>query len=327
MRRFLIIWVIPLVLIQAQAGSGMAQSDSTPGSAPTSLSQPEETAEALPLAEVTADPTDPDPEQTLSPEASRTPDISQTPAPSWPSSMGWVRYQNRGIDHSGIVVALYVDDVLIEQVETAADGAYELALPPEGDFRLIFDAPLHRSEMRFLTALTALPSLILLAGDLNEDGCIDRLDLDLMSIAMASPEGADLNGDGLTDAADIALMAANVDAECAAARAESASATPTPEYSATPTLEYSATPTLEYSATPTAEHSATPSPEHSATPTAEHSATPTAEHSATPSPTVSATPSPTMSATPSPTMSATASPTVSATPATAKPEETAEISG
>ncbi len=287
------------------------------------------------------------PEVVLSPET--TPEITSTGVnvlPTRPQAisssatsitpnvqlMGIVRHQNDE-DQRGILVKVinHVGQVVGES-QTDSQGKYVLNVPVIEQYELRFNAPYHQSIHVVIDVGNPLPLVILPAGDLNSDGCINQQDMELLHVDLQSANPQyDMTGDGKVNSAELALLAGNYDANCIPVLA---TATPMPIVIATqtaPPIEEVHTPiaTPLTAISPTQPISLTPtpiSPTQTTVPTLtldieiteEVTLIPTVSSTDLPEITstisVSETLLPTASATPLNTTTATQSPTVTTTP-------------
>ncbi|MBN1583751.1 MAG: immune inhibitor A, partial [Anaerolineae bacterium] len=119
---------------------------------------------------------------------------------------GKVLLQGRS-NHSGTIVQIDGGAT----VTTQADGSYSLNAA-SGAHTLRFT---HASYLahELTTSATNVPQVTLLGGEMNNDGCIDILDLTAITSQFGSttpdPAAADINGDGIVDIVDIVLVAKN----------------------------------------------------------------------------------------------------------------------
>ncbi len=152
---------------------------------------------------------------------------------------GIARYQSRVTDDAGILLQVYDDDLtLVSEVETNEDGIYNIAVPLEGAFWMVFTAEGYRTEYIYNTETDGLAELILLAGDLNGDDCINFDDISLMRSQFDISDALfDLNADTKTDISDLALLAGNLNSDCII----DVETTTTPESALTPTAQATVT--------------------------------------------------------------------------------------
>jgi hypothetical protein len=141
---------------------------------------------------------------------------------------GLVRYQNRSIGLNAIRVQAYAQDLtLVSEVFANNDGIYSLAVPADAPFWLTISAEGHLAKHLYFEQDSPLAELVLLAGDVNQDGCITRDDIvALQNWFNTANYTSDFNGDGISDMADLAMLAGNFDSNC---QIDLASATPSPE--------------------------------------------------------------------------------------------------
>jgi hypothetical protein len=129
---------------------------------------------------------------------------------------GSVRYQSRA-DSAGIRIQVLQDGAEVAQLTTDASGDYRFEALPLGAYSLRALGPQHLAQARALLLESAQPvelaALVLLAGDVDNNGVIDVMDAGLIG-ANFGLEGdlfptADLNGDGLIDIRDLVLVGSN----------------------------------------------------------------------------------------------------------------------
>jgi hypothetical protein len=130
-----------------------------------------------------------------------------------------VAYQNRP-DNTGITVQLLgLDDTVLGETLTTADGAYTFAEVPLGAYTLQASAPLHITIQRAVLVETEGETIevaesVLPAGDTDNNGVIDTTDATLIGANFAisvppAPANADFNGDGRVNIADLVLLGGN----------------------------------------------------------------------------------------------------------------------
>ena len=115
-------------------------------------------------------------------------------------------------DHSGTIVQLDGGTT----VTTGADGRYSFSTTG-GSHSIKFTRDSYLWKSVTVTAVagstTTVPTVTLLAGDINGDGVIDILDLSVVGSQFGSsspsPAAADVNGDGIVDIVDFVLLAKN----------------------------------------------------------------------------------------------------------------------
>lgn len=125
--------------------------------------------------------------------------------------VGTAQYQSRVTNHLGIeIIILDANRNLVASSTTNSDGAYEVAVPVEDFFWLIVQSPLHRRFELGIWPEETLPVVILAGGDIDRDGCINAIDLALLTTEFGITNSTtDITGDGLTDASDLAVLAGN----------------------------------------------------------------------------------------------------------------------
>jgi hypothetical protein len=126
-------------------------------------------------------------------------------------------YQNHNSDDSGIQISvLDTDGNLIGVTQTDANGQYSLHIPGSSSYQLVIEAFLHQPILLMLSGSEIPSDRVLAGGDLDADGCIGQLDLDLfMSLFnSASIRQGDITGDGVIDASDFAILAGNYQNNC-----------------------------------------------------------------------------------------------------------------
>lgn len=189
-------------------------------------SLPSETATAIAefTPEVTAEITPDEPAAIATPEATAT-DMSASPI-LLPSGtpldrvqlVGLAHYQNRLPDDAGIVAMVHDSQGnLVSQTMTDAAGVFTLEIPAQEPYRLSLAAPQHL-QIELVLPANSLPSELWLAGgDLNQDGCINQQDIDLVTAEfLLFAPAADINRDGVVSSIDIAVLTGNYQAECVA---------------------------------------------------------------------------------------------------------------
>lgn len=188
-----------------------------------SESTPEVTAEAtveipiLPTEEITLLPPEATAEVTVTPvESESTPTLTPLPVLTL---VGLAHYQNRLPDDAGIVVTVRaLNGQILSQTLTAANGVYSVAIPVNAGYWLRLAAAQHRPVELLLLPDTLPPEMWLAGGDLNQDGCINQIDVDLITQDFMLTESlSDINQDGMVSAVDIAILTGNFDAACTVA--------------------------------------------------------------------------------------------------------------
>jgi len=114
-----------------------------------------------------------------------------------------------------VTVSLYDDtDMLVASAPAEADGTFSV-MAPAGTYKVVATASGYLSAEGSATltadATTTLSPVTLLAGDIDGNGVIDQFDA--MTIGMSyngsDPAAADLNNDGVINVLDLELLAAN----------------------------------------------------------------------------------------------------------------------
>ena len=180
----------------------------TPEESPTPTSTPEESP--TPTATFTSTP-----EESPTPTATftSTPEVSPTPTSTSVPTTGTLT----GEVHAGkpITVSLYdASNTLITSVVANTDGTFSLTAPA-GSYTAVATAEgfLKAAGSVTLTAgnTSTKPAITLLAGDIDNNDVIDQFDA--MTIGMsyntAIPAAADLNNDGVINVLDLELLARN----------------------------------------------------------------------------------------------------------------------
>lgn len=196
------------------------------------------------LAEITAEVT-----ETIIPMATLEPVISVTPTATLGVPMVFIQgaafYQNHLPDHSDIEIRVFDESLaLLSVAYTGVDGVFTIAVPSNSFYWLVADAPLHRAITLAVQPGFDLPDILLAGGDLNDDGCIDMVDVQLITTVLnesVSDTRADINGDDLVDVIDIAILTGNFEATCNEVIEAEITPTPQPEM----TLETTAEATIE----------------------------------------------------------------------------------
>ena len=154
----------------------------------------------------------PTPGSTSTPAFTATPMVPMSPTPS--GGNGAITGQVTA--SKPVVINVYdTSTTLVATLQTQPDGSFQLEVPP-GNYTVVASAP------GFLPAQAAVPSLnpgvtrflpliALLAGDIDNNNVIDQFDA--MTIGMnynsATPAAADLNSDGTINVLDLELLAQN----------------------------------------------------------------------------------------------------------------------
>ena len=113
-----------------------------------------------------------------------------------------------------VTVNIYDSNMILVATTESADGNFSLEVAP-GNYTVVAVAPGFLSAQRTVTITTGvtdtLPPLTMLAGDLDANNVIDQFDaLTIgMSYNAAVPDAADLNDDGIINVLDLELLAKN----------------------------------------------------------------------------------------------------------------------
>ncbi len=192
-------------------------------------------------------------------------------------------YQNRLPDNAGINIQILDNDLkLLGTAVTDAQGVYTVATPIDAFYWLVATAPLHRQQTLPIQPGSAVPNLILMGGDLNQDACIGLSDVQqvVAQLDLVGASASDITGDGVTDVADLAIVTGNYDPACEAPPTIEATEEATAEVTAEATVEVTAESTAESTAEATAEVTAEATAEVTAEVTLEVTAEMTAEATA-----------------------------------------------
>jgi hypothetical protein len=197
-----------------------ATATTVPGGTATATSTPDPNATATatsvgsPTATFTSTPVEsPTPTWTSTPVASPTPASTATPvASATPLPAGTLN--GKVLATKPVTVSLYAGDTLVASVPANSDGTFSLTAPA-GTYAVVATAPgfLSAAGSATLTSggTASLPDVTLLAGDIDGNNVIDQLDA--LTIGMnyntATPAAADLNNDGTINVLDLELLAAN----------------------------------------------------------------------------------------------------------------------
>jgi hypothetical protein len=188
---------------------GSATATSTPNGSETATSTPNgsETATSTPDGSATATPT-PDGSAT----ATSTP-IGSPTATLPPAGSGTLNGQV--LAEKPVTVSLFnADSTLAGSVTANPDGTFSLAAPA-GPYTVFATASGYLSAQASITltdgTTTTMPTISLLAGDIDNNNVIDQFDA--MTIGMsynsATPTAADLNNDGVINVLDLEMLAGN----------------------------------------------------------------------------------------------------------------------
>ena len=184
---------------------GSATATSTPDGSATVTSTPDGSATATSTAEPTFTST---PEVSATPTFTSTPEVSPTPIPEG-------QLTGQVLASKPVTVNLYnLDDTLAGTVTANQDGTFSLTAPA-GTYKVIAVASGFLSAQASVNLTSGgsstLPTISLLAGDIDNNNVIDQLDA--MTIGMnyntATPAAADLNDDDIINVLDLELLARN----------------------------------------------------------------------------------------------------------------------
>jgi len=188
---------------------GSATATSTPDGSATATSTPDGSATATSTPDGSATAT-----FTVTPDVSPTPTFTSTPEASpTPLPVGAVNGQVNA--SKPVTISLYnADTSLAATMNANPDGTFNLEALP-GDYTIIATASGFLSAQGSVTvtsgAASTMPTISLLAGDIDNNGVIDQYDA--MTIGMsyntADPASADLNNDGVINVLDLELLAQN----------------------------------------------------------------------------------------------------------------------
>jgi hypothetical protein len=126
--------------------------------------------------------------------------------------VGYAFLQGR-LDHS--LIDVEVSGPIVADVQTAADGRYEILNARAGGYTFLFEHDLYLPA--FLQGCNTgagvefnPPPVTLVAGDLNKDSAINIMDLTRCAAVFGTADpGADLNADGVVNLLDLVLIGIN----------------------------------------------------------------------------------------------------------------------
>jgi len=194
---------------------GSATATSTPDGSATATSTPDgsATATSTPDGSATATST-PTATQTSTPDVSTTPTFTSTPEPP-PTPLPVGTLTGQALASKPVTVSLYnAENSLVTSVTANPDGTFSLTAPA-GTYNVFATASGFLSAQGSVTLTSGnastMPTISLLAGDIDNNNVIDQLDA--LTIGMnyntASPAAADLNNDGVINVLDLELLAGN----------------------------------------------------------------------------------------------------------------------
>jgi len=184
-----------------------------PGETPTETSTPVATDTPTPTVTDTPAVTD-TPVASPTPTFTSTPLATDTPIPS-PTPLPAGTLNGQVLAGKPVTVKLYdATNTLVASVPANPDGTFSLTAPA-GTYAVVATAPGFLSAAGSATitsaSTTTLPTVTLLAGDIDGNNVIDQFDaLTIgMSYNTATPTEADLNNDGNINVLDLELLAQN----------------------------------------------------------------------------------------------------------------------
>jgi len=196
---------------------GSVTATSTPDGSATSTPDGSATATSTPDGSATATSTpaeSPTPTFTFTPEASPTPTFTFTPEAS-PTPIPVGSLNGQVLASKPVTVSLYnADSSLAASVTANADGTFTLQAPA-GTYTIVATASGFLSAQGSVTigggAASTMPTISLLAGDIDNNNVIDQFDAMTlgMSYNTATPASADLNNDNVINVLDLELLARN----------------------------------------------------------------------------------------------------------------------
>jgi murein DD-endopeptidase MepM/ murein hydrolase activator NlpD len=149
---------------------------------------------------------------TSTPVFTATPTVFMSPTPS--GGNGAIAGQVTA--SKSVVINVYDSSTtLVATLQTQPDGSFQLEVAP-GNYTVVASAPGFLQAQAGVPSLNAgvtriLPPITLLAGDIDNNNVVDQFDaLTIgMSYNTASPAAADLNDDGIINVLDLELLAGN----------------------------------------------------------------------------------------------------------------------
>jgi hypothetical protein len=126
--------------------------------------------------------------------------------------VGYAFLQGRH-DHS--LIDVEVSGPIVADVQTAADGRYEIIDARAGWYEFLFEHDLYLpAHLRNCNTGAGTefnpPAVTLVAGDLNRDSAINIMDLTRCAAVFGTADpGADLNADGIVNLLDLVLIGVN----------------------------------------------------------------------------------------------------------------------
>jgi len=196
---------------------GSATATSTPNGSATATPDGSATATSTPDGSATATSTpaeSPTPTLTFTPEVSPTPTFTSTPEAS-PTPIPAGSLNGRVNASKPVTVSLFdANNAQVASVNANPDGTFNLQVPA-GTYTIVASASGFLTAQGSVTvnssAASTMPTISLLAGDIDNNNVIDQLDA--MTIGMnynaADPTSADLNSDSVINVLDLELLAHN----------------------------------------------------------------------------------------------------------------------
>ncbi|MEP7136592.1 MAG: cohesin domain-containing protein [Chloroflexota bacterium] len=190
---------------------GSATATSTPDGSATATSTPDGSATTTSTPAPLESPT---PTFTFTPDVSPTPTFTFTPIAS-PTPLPVGSLTGQVLASKPVTVYLYyADNTLAASVDANPDGTFSLQAPA-GTYIVVATASGFLSAQGSVTiaggSASPMPTISLLAGDIDNNNVIDQFDA--MTIGMsynsATPVEADLNSDGVINVLDLELLARN----------------------------------------------------------------------------------------------------------------------
>jgi len=198
---------------------GSATATSTPDGSATATSTPDGSATATSTLDGSATVTS-TPDGSVTATFTPTPFATQTSTPiesptATPPPAGSGTLTGQVLAGKSVTVSLFnADSSLAGSVTANPDGTFSLTAPA-GPYTVFATASGYLSAQASVTltdgSTTTMPTISLLAGDLDNNNVIDQFDA--MTIGMnynsAQPAAADLNNDGVINVLDLELLAGN----------------------------------------------------------------------------------------------------------------------
>ena len=200
-------------------GSSTPEPSSTPDGSTTPEPSATPDGSTTPGPSVTPEPSttpveSPTPTLTSTPIESPTPTVTLTPEAS-PTPIPDGTVTGQVIAGKPVTVSLFdTSDTFVASVTANPDGTFSLTAPA-GAYTIVAEASGTLDALGTVTLTpggsTAQPSITLLAGDIDGNNVIDQFDAITigMNYNASSPAAADLNNDGVINVLDLELLAAN----------------------------------------------------------------------------------------------------------------------